>query len=71
MRGWADDALLDSYEAERRPVAEHNAARSADPSGSIRSVSEELRADLGGRIAHLWLPGESGRSRLSTCWARV
>ena len=61
LRGWADDALLDSYEAERRPVAEHNAARSADPRGSIRPVSEELRADLGGRIAHLWLPGESGR----------
>ena len=62
MRGWAGDALLDSYEAERRPVAEHNAARSADPSGSIRSVTEELRADLGGRIAHLWLPGEDGAS---------
>ena len=28
---------------------------------SIRSVTEELRADLGGRIAHLWLPGEDGR----------
>ena len=61
MHGWADEALLDSYEAERRPVAEHNAARSADPGGSIRSVGEELRADLGGRIAHLWLAGESGR----------
>jgi putative polyketide hydroxylase len=61
LRGWADDALLDSYEAERRPVAEHNAARSADPSGSIRPVSDELRADLGGRIAHMWLPGQSGR----------
>ena len=24
-------------------------------------MGEELRADLGGRIAHLWLPGESGR----------
>jgi len=62
MRGWADEALLDSYESERRPVAEHNAARSADPGGSIRSVGEELRADLGGRVAHLWLPGESGRT---------
>jgi putative polyketide hydroxylase len=61
LRGWACDALLDSYEAERRPVAEHNTARSADPRGSIRPVSEELRADLGGRIAHLWLAGESGR----------
>jgi putative polyketide hydroxylase len=61
LRGWADDALLDSYEAERRPVAEHNAARSVDPGGSIRSANEELRADLGGRIAHHWLPAESGR----------
>jgi 2-polyprenyl-6-methoxyphenol hydroxylase-like FAD-dependent oxidoreductase len=61
LRGWADEALLDTYEAERRPVAEHNAERSADPNGSERSVADELRADLGGRIAHLWLPGESGR----------
>jgi putative polyketide hydroxylase len=62
LRGWAGDALLDTYEAERRPVAEHNAARSADPSGSIRGTADELRADLGGRIAHTWLPGESGRT---------
>jgi putative polyketide hydroxylase len=62
LHGWADDALLDSYEAERRPVAEHNATRSADETGSIRSVTDELRADLGGRIAHLWLPGQSGRT---------
>jgi 2-polyprenyl-6-methoxyphenol hydroxylase-like FAD-dependent oxidoreductase len=61
LRGWADETLLDSYEAERRPVAEHNAERSADPNGSERAVEDELRTDLGGRIAHLWLPGESGR----------
>jgi len=61
LRGWAGEALLDSYEAERRPVAEHNAARSADPNGSIRGTAEELRTDLGGRITHQWLPGESGR----------
>ena len=61
LRGWAGEALLDSYEAERRPVAEHNAARSADPNGSIRGVAEELHVDLGGRIAHTWLPGEAGR----------
>ena len=60
LRGWAGEALLDTYEAERRPVAEHNAARSADPNGSVRTVAEELRADLGGRIAHAWLPGETG-----------
>ncbi len=64
LHGWAGDALLDSYEAERRPVAEHNAARSADPNGSERSVTDELRADLGGRIAHLWL--DAGARRRST-----
>jgi 2-polyprenyl-6-methoxyphenol hydroxylase-like FAD-dependent oxidoreductase len=31
LRGWAHPDLLDSYERERRPVAEHNVARSADP----------------------------------------
>jgi len=58
LRGWADEVLLDSYDAERRPVAEHNVARSADPTGSLRPVTAELRADLGGRIPHLWLPGD-------------
>jgi 2-polyprenyl-6-methoxyphenol hydroxylase-like FAD-dependent oxidoreductase len=33
LRGWAGPELLDSYESERRPVAEHNVARSADPAG--------------------------------------
>jgi putative polyketide hydroxylase len=54
LRGWAAPALLDSYEAERRPVAEHTAARSADPNGSIRAAEFPVRADLGGRIAHVW-----------------
>lgn len=58
MRGWAGEELLDSYEAERRPVAEHNAARSADPNGSLRGTASELRADLGGRIPHLWVDRE-------------
>ena len=57
LRGWAGADLLDSYETERRPVAEHNVARSADPMGARRRVDEELPADLGGRIPHLWLPG--------------
>ena len=61
LRGWAGEELLDSYEAERRPVAEHNGARGTDPNGSIRGVAEELHVDLGGRIAHAWLPGETGR----------
>lgn len=57
LQGWADAALLDGYERERRPIAAHNAARSADPQGSIRPVAEELRADLGGRIPHAWVRG--------------
>ena len=47
-----DYAILDTYEAERRPVAEHNVARSADPNGSVREAADELHADLGGRLDH-------------------
>ena len=36
LNGWADPSLLESYERERRPVAAHNVARSADPNGSTR-----------------------------------
>jgi 2-polyprenyl-6-methoxyphenol hydroxylase-like FAD-dependent oxidoreductase len=54
LRGWASPSLLDGYEAERRPVAEYTAARSADPAGSRRPAEREVPADLGGRIAHLW-----------------
>jgi putative polyketide hydroxylase len=65
LRGWAGPALLDSYEAERRPVAEHNVARSADENGSVRQAAEELHVDLGGRIPHAWLPSGGG-GRVST-----
>jgi putative polyketide hydroxylase len=64
LRGWAGDELLDSYEQERRPVAEHNMRRSVDPTGSVREVSDELRVDLGGRIPHAWVG--SGAERAST-----
>jgi putative polyketide hydroxylase len=60
LRGWAAEALLDTYERDRRPVAEHNLARSADPNGSVREAAGELHVDLGGRIAHVWTaPGRS------------
>lgn len=59
LQGWAGEALLDSYEAERRPVAEHNTTRSADPNGSILEVGQGVHADLAGRIAHVWLPAET------------
>ncbi|MFC0454914.1 FAD-dependent oxidoreductase [Rhodococcus jostii] len=60
LRGWAGPQLLDTYETERRPVAAHNVARSADPHGGARLASQELPADLGGRIAHVWLPSRAG-----------
>jgi 2-polyprenyl-6-methoxyphenol hydroxylase-like FAD-dependent oxidoreductase len=55
LRGWAGEQLLDSYEVERRPVAEHNAERSARPDGSILGTGLGLSADLGGRIPHVWV----------------
>ena len=60
LRGWAGADLLDTYELERRPVVEHNLARSVDPNGSVRDVGRELRADLGDRIAHVWVPTPRG-----------
>jgi putative polyketide hydroxylase len=61
LQGWAEPDLLDTYEAERRVVAEHNIIRSTDPNGSRRRVVDELSVDLGGRVAHAWLPSASGR----------
>jgi putative polyketide hydroxylase len=62
LRGWAVPDLLDSYESERRPVAEHNVTRSADPDGSRRTAEQEVPVDIGARIAHRWLPS----TRVST-----
>lgn len=59
LKGWAGDQLLDSYEEERRPVAEHNMRRSSEPNGSVREAADELQVDLGGRIPHLWLSGDA------------
>jgi putative polyketide hydroxylase len=59
LRGWANPALLETYEAERRPVAEHAVARTADLRGSRRSAQQELHVDLGGRIAHVWVGDDS------------
>jgi putative polyketide hydroxylase len=61
LRGWAGAELLDSYELEHRPVAEHNVARSADEFGSRRPPGEELRVDLSGRIDHHWVMTPNGR----------
>ncbi len=61
LKGWAPDSLLDTYETERRPVAEHNLARSLDPMGSRRSVHDEVRFDLGDRFPHAWIETSVGR----------
>jgi putative polyketide hydroxylase len=61
LRGWAGPGLLDSYEAERRPVAEHNVAQSASRESSARHVELALHVDLGGRIPHVWLPAGEGQ----------
>ena len=55
LRGWAGGELLDSYEAERRPVAEHNTERSSRQDGSILGTGIGLSADIGGRIPHVWV----------------
>jgi putative polyketide hydroxylase len=61
LQGWAEPELMDTYEPERRPVGEHNVARSADANGSVRGPEQELHVDLGGRITHLWVPLATGR----------
>ena len=62
LRGWAGPEILDAYEAERRPLVEHNIARSTDPEGSRAEPSVEMQVDLGGRIPHAWTSTGSGRS---------
>ncbi|MFL6048096.1 MAG: FAD-dependent monooxygenase [Propionibacteriaceae bacterium] len=61
LKDWASDSLLDTYQAERRPVAEHNLARSLDPMGSRRRAQDELRFDLGDRLPHVWIDSPAGR----------
>ena len=61
LSGWAGAELLDSYERERRPVAEHNVARSADMQGSMREADRALQVDLGNRLPHAWVPTPQGR----------
>lgn len=55
LRGWCNQELLDTYESERRPVAAHNVARSADPNGAQNGAADALTWDLNGRLAHRWL----------------
>jgi putative polyketide hydroxylase len=61
LGGWAGEELLETYEAERRPVVAHNVERSVDERGSYRDPIDEIHIDLGGRIPHLWVETDGGR----------
>ena len=64
LRGWAEPALLDTYEAERRPVAEHNVGALGRPRGPRPPASsEELRVDLGGAHRPPLAATAAGRAR--------
>jgi putative polyketide hydroxylase len=56
LRGWGGEPLLESYERERRPVAAFNTQRSTRSDGSILGTAFGLAPDIGGRIAHAWVP---------------
>jgi hypothetical protein len=60
LRGWADERLLESYERERRPVAEFNTERSTRADGSLLGTGFGLAADIGGRIPHVWVARDGG-----------
>jgi 2-polyprenyl-6-methoxyphenol hydroxylase-like FAD-dependent oxidoreductase len=66
LRGWAHHALLDSYEAERRPIGTENVVRSLRrgpaPDGDglacdigVRYTSAVLDSDAGHRAPHTWI----------------
>lgn len=65
LRGWAGPQLLETYEGERRPVAEHNVQRTGEPTGARRETDQALPWDLNGRLRHHWLgAGEQRRSTI-------
>jgi putative polyketide hydroxylase len=61
LRRWASGRdLLDSYEAERRPVGIRNTTRSAQPDDGAGDVAARVAEDLAGRVPHAWVrPGVS------------
>lgn len=60
LRGWAGPELLDSYEAERRPIGLHNVQRTERADGASRTADDVLPWDLNGRLAHHWVGGHEG-----------
>ena len=46
LDGWGNDALLDSYDIERRPVAVRNTIETADNAGRIDNVMRDTPSDI-------------------------
>ena len=77
-KGWAGPALLDTYEAEWRPIGIRRATRAAQE-GPRPDGAETLTDDLNDRLRHAWLPGPErpgpgvpgpapAAARPWTCW---
>jgi putative polyketide hydroxylase len=73
LRGWADPALLDSYESERRPIGTENVLRSLrrgpGPEGDglawdvgVRYTSAVLDPGAGHRAPHSWVRYRGSRT---------
>ncbi len=52
LHGWADVAILDSYEAERRPIAQANAQQSLENAMKLFEVAIALGADADPAVSH-------------------
>ncbi len=61
LKGWGGAALLDSYEAERKPVAVRNSVISANNSDKIDMVMDETPPEIDEESAR----GAAARARLS------
>jgi putative polyketide hydroxylase len=62
LAGWAGPSLLDTYEAEWRPIGTRRVTCSAHE-GARPSPAEALAEDLNGRLPHAWLPSANGHPR--------
>jgi putative polyketide hydroxylase len=61
LHGWAGPDLLDTYEAEWRPVGIRRVVNSAQE--DVAPGAEALAEDLNGRLPHAWLPSANGHPR--------
>ncbi|MCC6780741.1 MAG: FAD-dependent monooxygenase [Hyphomicrobiales bacterium] len=51
LRGWADDRLLDGYESEQKPVAEHGSGEMAE---AARAYMARRASDVRAMSEHAW-----------------